>query len=374
MASPAWLSVRRYSLPGVSRFSPSRGASVLSEPPEDVCIDTGLPKKAKGRPRTLRVEQRKRLKNMARTNPKSIAWEKANPRVPEIHLKHKQPCACHLCVQMSCLHCGPEVPIVWTGIGAFSHHVYARHRTIHDAWYTERTLMGNVRKGQSKFTKLRRASEEVLSLSKKLRAAEELEKASAVGMHAVPLDAINDLTRDQIKKFLGAVNRLPGVSRKLFMEAVSKVDDGFKTKNDYRKALELAKVVTEEATSSGKYAVLERKVYFDPRVSVEIIKLAYALDRGYSFIVHLLLLYGLKALSAGLRREGITPPSDVVSIPSPADIVLVDQLRDMAEKRRLRFDDDAELIAYGEPDGESLDAAVRRLLSDFSSDFEVEAE
>jgi hypothetical protein len=98
------------------------------------------------------------------------------------------------------------------------------------------------------------------------------------------------------------------------------------------------------------------------------------LDRGYSFIVHLLLLYGLKALSAGLRREGITPPSDVVSIPSPADIVLVDQLRDMAEKRRLRFDDDAELVAYGEPDGESLDAAVRRLLSDFSSAFEVEAE
>ncbi len=347
---------------------------MLSEPSDDVTLDTGAKKKKPGRPRMLHAEQRKRLKNMSRINPKSIAWEKANPRIPEIHLKHQQPCACHLCRTLSCRLCGPSIPIIWTGVGAYANHVYMTHRPIHDLWYKERTLLGNARKGQRYFTKLRQASEEVLSLSKKLRAAEELEKASAVGMHAIPLDAINDLSRDQIKKFLGAVNRLPGVSRKLFMEAVSKVDDGFKTKNDYRKALELAKVVTEEATSSGKYAVLERKVYFDPRVSVEIIKLAYALDRGYSFIVHLLLLYGLKALSSGLRREGITPPSDVVSIPSPADIVLVDQLRDLAEKRRLRFDEDAELVAYGEVDGDDLESAVRRLLNDLSGAFEVDKE
>lgn len=278
--------------------------------------------------------------------------------------EHPAECECHLCRRVWCIVCPKILRVEWVGLTSFGSHLKACHP---DHWHMLRSHNMTVsgRRWNTKWgTKPRVTRYQVNSIhavAREIRVSREIERASSKGVKALPLDQITDATRLQISEWIGAVKRLPGVRKRLFMEAVEATTDGYNGDlQEYRRHLLVLQTILEEASISGKPAVITKEVCFDPRIAIEISKLSYALDRSWSFVVHLCALYGLRAITDGLRSEGITPPSAVATVPSTRTILKADEARALAIERLLRNDDNEEYAAYGFPDDNTPDDVLDR--------------
>jgi hypothetical protein len=139
---------------------------------------------------------------------------------------------------------------------------------------------------------------------KRFRSASELARdlttraISRVPIPVLPTAAIKELDREAIRKQLLADDRL---------ERSSKVFHGSaryrRTKQGHELALKELERLLEVNESVTK------RIVFHPKVLLQVENLAYALQRSSSFVVHLLLLHGLKRVQENIDTQGVTLPS-----------------------------------------------------------------
>lgn len=278
--------------------------------------------------------------------------------------EHPAECECHLCRRVWCILCPAILRVEWVGLTSFGSHLKACHAKNWHLMRSHNMTVSGKRWNTKWSTKPRVTHYQVSSLhavAREMRVSREIERASGKGVKALPLDDITDATRLQITEWIGAIKRLPGIRKRLFMEAIEATTDGYNGDlQEYRRHLIVLQTILEETSISGKPAVITKDVCFDPRVAIEIAKLSYALDRSWSFVVHLCALYGLRAITDGLRSEGIAPPSTVATVPRPKTILKADEARALSIERLLRPDDNEEIASYGFPDDETPDDILDR--------------
>ena len=179
--------------------------------------------------------------------------------------------------------------------------------------------------------------ENLVKLLDEMRATLEIQKANEHSFRSVPLDKITDVHRGQIKKWMEAVKALPNARQRLFLEAVERAGAGESARVSHRatyeRQLRAIQAVIEESTIRNRFTVITKEVSFDPRIMLEITKLGHTFGRGHSFIVHLLALYGLRAIADGLKSEGISPPASIARLPTPKAIMAADDERRAIIKR-----------------------------------------
>lgn len=258
---------------------------------------------------------------------------------------------CHLCTPVSCIADSICSGVVWNGLTAFGRHLQARHPEAYAA-YKGKTISGRYKWNKPMPTEDEKA-QKLAVVATQLRFIEEVNRASnelGDGIRAIPLENISDVTREQVRAWIAAIKRLPSVRQKLCMEAIGRSKDSYVNNAAYKEALHALQLIIEESSVRNKPSLITKSVNFDPRVALEVVKLARATGQSYSFSLHLLCLYGLSAIADGLIREGITPPTEIPHLPQPSAILEADELRARVLARYLRAEDDPEFDAYGFPD------------------------
>jgi hypothetical protein len=273
--------------------------------------------------------------------------------------KHPPGCICVHCVTISCILCNEDERVVWRGLPGFSRHVQYCHPKFWVEHHQKITITGKQRYAQNRSagTILRNPKivrQKISRAAQEFRAIEEISKASSAGLRVIPTKHLDDTTRFQVEKWIKGIKNLPKLRKRLFMEAVEKTEDKYRDEVSYRRSLKAIQMVIEESTALKKPTVVTHEVSFDPQVALEIVKLCWALNRGWSFVVHLLALYGLKSITENLHNAGISPPSTLSHLPMPSKIIAADESRVLSISRLLRVDHDPELEAYGSPEDEEF--------------------
>jgi hypothetical protein len=240
-------------------------------------------------------------------------------------------------------------------MAGFGFHVKSNHPAVYKA-LGNKTVAGTEKYWY--YSSPENRAKRLHAAAQQIRFIEEVNKASDFDLARVPINEITDVTRAQVKAFIGAVKKLPGLRTKLYMEAIERSGDGYKTPAAYKSALRTIELVIEEATIAQKPTVVQKQVSFDPRVALEIVKLTHALGKGYSFTLHLLCLYGLRAITDGLVRDGINPPRDVPHVPLATAVLDADEIRARQLARFVREADDPDVASYGWPDDLSPEALL----------------
>jgi hypothetical protein len=142
------------------------------------------------------------------------------------------------------------------------------------------------------------------------------------------MDRVTEADRKTLRQWCEVVRKNPKARERIYLEAIEKVRDGFHQEVlPYKQTLRALQALIEESTKTEKPIATTKEVCFDPRVALEITKLMWGLNRGYSFVVHILCIYGLQAIVQGLHREGITPPVYLAEVPPPHEILAEDEAR-----------------------------------------------
>lgn len=218
---------------------------------------------------------------------------------------HPQDCACLHCRQVCCLLCrlrDPEAPVkIWRGLTGFGRHVQSKHPQVVE-----------FKRDQRKTKALTRQLQE-------LSVAKEAKRFERTGLRRVPLKMIGERELRAISNWIdGARRNRPD---ELLLTAIELADERFPTKTKFDQAMRRLTMEVERGLKTGTYVTSQRQTHFDPRVAQEVYKLCYATGRGWSFIVHLLLLYGINSFVETLVSEGLVPPTTTTSLPDPAQIV-----------------------------------------------------
>lgn len=260
-------------------------------------------------------------------------------------------CSCGHCRLVCCIACPAEHrDIVWVGLPGYGKHLRDAHPAEFARHYRTHTISGRPRDLSSGVGRHVRLRERASAALREVRAIEEIAKAETSGLRSVPIEVLTETQLSQVNAWVAATKKLPRLREKLFLEAVERVDDHFRTADAYRRALRSLQALVEEASAANSPTVVTKPTAYDPRVAIELTKLSYALGRGWSFTVHLVALYGIKAIVEGLRREGIVPPRGVAEVPSPSIILDADEARQALIARTMRMTDDPNVLAFGFPD------------------------
>lgn len=258
------------------------------------------------------------------TNKRSQLYDDGSNRLRDTRPTdfHPPECGCAYCRTMCCVPChmaDPSNTKTWKSIQGFSRHIQA----IHSEW----ALPGNA---ESKVNRIRRTIRAVAL-------AKEQKRFTRQGLKTVPIKKFNEEHLKQIDRWVSAIERDP--SSNLLLGAITLADERFVKRSTFESQVRDLTASVGQGIRTGLYVTTERKTHYDPRVALEVLKLCWTLGRGWSFVVHLLLLYGLNAFAENLKNEGISPPTRVRGLPEP-----LQHLNSVAKSIPKDFEQDWEAI------------------------------
>ena len=216
---------------------------------------------------------------------------------------HAVDCGCHFCVKICCLLCHElkKNPFTATGKPAWGRHLQSQHPAYASP-------------AKRRASQLRRTQRNI----EELAMAEQIQHFSRVGLRKVPLKAF---TERELRLLDMWVKDVRIKDKHLLLQAMERADDRITTKQKFDSVMRRLDAEIEAGSLTGTTILTKRETNYDPRVTIEIVKLCYATKRGWNFVVHLLLLYGINAFCESLRSEGVSPPSFLKSLPDPGSII-----------------------------------------------------
>jgi len=157
--------------------------------------------------------------------------------------------------------------------------------------------------------------------------ATEMKRLKERGVRFLPKGRLDKQTITMVNAWADKLNNSAKVSDNLIIAGMDQVEEGIKSIKEFTKL----KAQIKESMKLGLNnlpGLWPRKVWFNPQVAGELLKLAFTLNRSFSFCVHLVLLYGLESLAEELSTVGPHPPNE---ISSPSKSIAKNQL---AEKQK----------------------------------------
>ena len=146
--------------------------------------------------------------------------------------------------------------------------------------------------------------------------AKEIKRLGERGVRFLPKGKMDKtdvlLVNDWIKK----MNNSARVSENLLIAAIDQSEKGIASIKEFNQIKASIKM-SAELGLDNKPGLWNRSTHYNPTVAGEILKLAFSMNKSFSFAVHLLLLYGLESLAEEISTTGPHPPTDIES-PSKA--------------------------------------------------------
>lgn len=231
---------------------------------------------------------------------------------------HSESCDCHFCRKVCCYSCGSSRNAqgksggkVWVGLTGFGRHVQAQHPHLH-------TYDASVAR-TTRLTKQLKA----------VAAAKEIRKIARSGLRRVNLKNITERDLKTLSEWVASAQS--SASRggsdgmdsgdPLLLGAIQAADESYISRGRFEAATRALVSEIEKGRRSGMLVTSQRTTHYDPRVAIELFKICYALGKGWSFVNHIVLLYGLEALCKELATEGLSPPTKIPQIPKPESII-----------------------------------------------------
>lgn len=162
---------------------------------------------------------------------------------------------------------------------------------------------------------------------KQVAAAKEIRRVQRSGIRRVNLKNITERDLQTLAQWVAdarvTIREGGGNSSAdpLLLGAIEKADEHNLSRRRFEVATRALASEIERGRRTGVLVTSQRTTHYDPRVAVELFKIAYALGKGWSFVNHIVLLYGLEALCKELATEGLSPPTTIPKIPKPEDIL-----------------------------------------------------
>ncbi len=140
----------------------------------------------------------------------------------------------------------------------------------------------------------------------------EMKRLGQRGLRFLPKGKLDKTTVAMINAWADRMNNSAKASDNLLIAGMEQAEQGIKSIKDFNK---IKQSIKESAKlSQGDLPGLwDRKVWFNPQVAGELLKLAFTLNRSLSFCVHLVLLYGLESLAEEISTVGPHPPTELLS-------------------------------------------------------------
>jgi hypothetical protein len=204
-------------------------------------------------------------------------------------MKHPEDCQCHLHIATDCPYCE------WTGIGTTRRgtHIKKEHPD---------KFVGRV-------TSASRLAAKVLQAH---YVAQEMKRLSDKGIRFLPSKHLDYQVKQNIQAWMGQLKRSQDVRHNLLVEGLDKAERGVQSIRDFKR-LQTAIVQSSKLSPDGSVGLYKRHTHYNTSVAGEILKLSFALNKTWSFAVHLLLLYGLEAMAEQIATTGVLPPTEIQS-------------------------------------------------------------
>lgn len=234
-----------------------------------------------------------------------------SPRKSEFH---SPDCGCQHCRRVCCIFChdsdaSKTEPFI--GLPGFGRHIQQRHP------------------GEYQFSSQRRLDQRIVRALAQRRLNRELQTQENLGIRKIPIGKITPQTVAHLEAEVRASRRKireGSYSRRqdsLFLSAIEEADRSIRPnlQRDLDRQVRRLLYELEAGDKTGIPPTVERKTLFDPRVAIELLKLEYGLNRSWSFVVHLVCVYGINALVEAMQHEGIVPPTYIPMVARPSDII-----------------------------------------------------
>lgn len=164
-----------------------------------------------------------------------------------------------------------------------------------------------------------RRTKRVIKTLQDVAFAKEQKRFERSGLRRISLKKFDDKTLDAISTFIRKVEADPTAN--LLLSSLRHADERFQSRNSFTKAVSHFTADVEAGIKSGVYVTTEKNTFYDPRVSLEVLKLMWSLGRGWSTCIHILLLYGINAFVEQLNRDGVALPTKVRTLPEPQEYI-----------------------------------------------------
>lgn len=156
--------------------------------------------------------------------------------------------------------------------------------------------------------------------------AKEINRLAERGVRFLPKNAMGKVEVQMVQAWLQRMKGSDDVKQRMLLGGMERAERGIHSQQEFLRLQKNIKALAEldDRDLPGLY---QHSTYFTPGVAGEILKLAFALNKSWSFSVHLLLLYGLDALAEQIAKAGPHPPE---FLSKPAKAIAANQ----AEERR----------------------------------------
>jgi hypothetical protein len=154
--------------------------------------------------------------------------------------------------------------------------------------------------------------------------ASEMKRLKDRGIRFLPKGRLDKQTIAMINAWADKLNNSAKVSDNLIIAGMDQAEDGIKSVREFTKL----KASIKESAKLGLNnlpGLWDRKIWFNCQIAGELLKLAFTLNRSFSFCVHLVLLYGLESLAEELSTVGPHPPNE---ISSPSKTIAKNQMQE----------------------------------------------
>jgi hypothetical protein len=132
------------------------------------------------------------------------------------------------------------------------------------------------------------------------------------GVRFLPKGKLDRSTVDMVNAWIKKMKDSAKVSDNLLIAGIDHSEGGVSSIKEFNQI----KASIAQAAKLGlddKPGLWDRKTHYNPTVAGEVLKLAFTLDKSFSFAVHLLLLYGLESMAEEISTTGPHPPTDIES-------------------------------------------------------------
>ena len=142
--------------------------------------------------------------------------------------------------------------------------------------------------------------------------AKEMKRLGERGVRFLPKGRMDKETADMVKAWITRMNDSSKVSENLLIAGIDHSEKGVTSIREFN-AIKKSIKQSADLGLDDKPGLWNRATHFNPTVAGEVLKLAFTLDKSFSFAVHLLLLYGLESLAEEISTTGPHPPTDIES-------------------------------------------------------------
>ena len=142
--------------------------------------------------------------------------------------------------------------------------------------------------------------------------AKEINRLAKRGLRFLPSTKLDATTRTLVNAWQKKLGGSAVASENLLIAGLEKAERGIHSIKEFN-TLKASILNSRQVGNPALPGLYTRSTHFNTEVAGEILKLAFSLNKSWSFAVHILLLYGLEAMAEQIATQGALLPTKVAS-------------------------------------------------------------